>query len=84
MNINLDITDQQAANLAALHHVPSFTDGNDLLTQVLADSDLQTAKRGLIGAIATSQDANAVNAAIGAWNTVATPISQPPIRIKPS
>lgn len=84
MNINIDITDQQAANLAAMHRVSTFTDGNDLITQVLADADLNATRRAVMRAASISQSQDLLDAMASAVTASGGAISLPPIKIKPT
>lgn len=84
MNINLDITDQDAANLAALHSVRSFSDGNDLLTQVVANSNLRASKAAVTTAITRTQDQAVVDACVTAVTNAGVSVPLPPIKIQPS
>lgn len=84
MNLNIDITDQQAANLASLTHVRSFTDGNDLISQVVANADLQATRQAVIVAVAKTQDQGVLDAVA---QTIAASgggaVRLPPILVKP-
>lgn len=78
MQINIEITDQQAANLAAANRVSEFTDGNDLISQVIANSDLMASKRAIISMVAQATDQGVLDAMAA---SPGVSIKLPPIKI---
>lgn len=85
MDINTTIPDEQGAAIAQILHVKQYADGNDLITQAAANALLDANKRALIAALSAQTDQAAVDAAMTAYNSVAaTPVLQPPIKIKPT
>lgn len=85
MDINITISDEQGAALAAAFKIQSYADGNDLLGQVSDAALLEYNRRSVIGRLSAESDPAVMDAVIAAFNsTAATPISQPPIKIKPT
>jgi len=67
----ITISDDQAAALAAMFRVTSYTDGGDFISQIAAAALLQYNKQQVISSVAASSDPDAVSSLVDAWNAAA-------------
>lgn len=56
MDIQVTIPDEQAAALAWQYNIRSFTDANDLISQVASEAYLRQVKQAIIGSVAIETD----------------------------
>lgn len=82
MKINIEISDEQGVALAKQFRIAKYSDGDDLMSQVVDAAYMRTKQQEAISKIATATDIAVVSATLDAMSA-AIGIKTPPIKIAP-